>query len=135
MKIVLLALSAGILLVGCSKHDAATDSTPNSGVGAANPGVPATATTATPATSPGGLTTEKTTPDEALALVGVNNQNMPAADKYLAVHPAALAARHQVCHGMAGNQPTAALGIYCQEMEDADLIASKPAGVTNTDSL
>ena len=86
MKIVVLAFSAGILLVGCSKHDAATDSTPNPGVGAANAGVPATATTAMPATSPGGLTTEKTTPDEALALVGVNNQNMPAADKYLAAH-------------------------------------------------
>jgi hypothetical protein len=136
MKPVLLAFAATMLLVGCSKHDATTDSTPNPGVGTANPGVPGSvAANPRAAPSTAASTSETTTPDQALALAGVDNQNMAEAERYLANHPAALAARHRICHGLTAAEPTDALQIYCGEMEHADLTAFKPVGVTNSDNL
>lgn len=134
MKTVLLALTATFLLAGCSKHDAAADSTPNPGVGAANPGVPATAAVVPRAAlPPAAHTTDTTTPEEATALAGPNNRNMDEAEAYLAAHPAARLSRHKICDYTSDHSDP--VGIYCNELEHADIDAYKPGGVTNTNSL
>jgi hypothetical protein len=97
-------------------------------------GPPSETPTGSPAAA--GATNDFTTPEQAAALAGSNNQNMAEAQAYLAAHPAALARRHQICDHtpMAASDRPRALGIYCNEMEGADIAAPR-RGVDDTSHL
>jgi hypothetical protein len=86
---------------------------------------------ATPASE---ATSDFTTPEQAAAIAGTNNQNMQAAENYLAAHPAARARRHTICDRI--GTPTAMMprvpGLYCKELQDADVAAPLP-GVKDTE--